>query len=228
MSKFDVGVAAELFANTAQRGNPLLAGVDLRVLSQRGLEMARHARKNPCSFIATVEGKPVGVMFAWDGADEPELTPHPSLSVHAALHAKTMEERHKRTGVIPRGRMCHAAYGGVLPGYPAYVLLMLNQCIARGAFAAGYHTMYGVAVNPVTARGSRYAPRSWRWNISFDDVVLPNGDRPLVGVPPHRAEVICASTALFRVIALLPSFAIPYVSEFRKSRFRSAGPPAKL
>eukprot|EP01065_Artemidia_motanka_P003020 TRINITY_DN1142_c0_g3_i1.p1 TRINITY_DN1142_c0_g3~~TRINITY_DN1142_c0_g3_i1.p1 ORF type:complete len:277 (+),score=55.15 TRINITY_DN1142_c0_g3_i1:60-833(+) len=236
MAKFDATVAADLFAGTAKRGNPVLSAVDDSVLRTRGIEMARHARHHPCSFIATVEGKPVGVMFAWDGADEPELTPHPSLSVHAALHSKTMELRQAHIGDVPRGRMCHAAYGGVLPGYPAHVLLMLSKCLARGMWTHGYSRMYGVAINPVTAHGTRTSPGGWRWHVNFDDVVLPNGSRPLAGVPPHRAEVIHMPT-LFSILVLgsVPNFAIPYIANRRGQRARAAAerraakaPSAKL
>eukprot|EP01062_Namystynia_karyoxenos_P008655 TRINITY_DN13045_c0_g2_i2.p2 TRINITY_DN13045_c0_g2~~TRINITY_DN13045_c0_g2_i2.p2 ORF type:complete len:347 (+),score=100.79 TRINITY_DN13045_c0_g2_i2:81-1043(+) len=232
MRAFPDEVVAEVYARSARRGNPVLAGASDEALLRRGREMAAHAKGHRCSYVATVDGRPAAVNFAWDAAEEPAFTPDPTLAVHTALHSLVHATRAKRIAAlgpraVERGVVLHCAYAGVVRGYPASLMVQLQHLCGRTMFWMGYKYAYGCAVHPVTAAGGRNLPAAWRWEVPFSEVVRSDGSRPLLGKAPHAAVVsLCPVWAQGGTAALIPNWALPYVMRMRPQPRKRAGPCA--
>eukprot|EP01062_Namystynia_karyoxenos_P008654 TRINITY_DN13045_c0_g2_i1.p1 TRINITY_DN13045_c0_g2~~TRINITY_DN13045_c0_g2_i1.p1 ORF type:complete len:352 (+),score=98.31 TRINITY_DN13045_c0_g2_i1:75-1058(+) len=239
MRAFPDEVVAEVYARSARRGNPVLAGASDEALLRRGREMAMHSKGHRCAYVATVDGRPAAVNFAWDAADEPAFTPDPTLAVHSALHGVVHASRAERIAALgphalARGTVLHHAYAGVVPGYPASLMVQIQHLHARTMLWLGYKYTYGCAVHPVTAAGARNGlPAAWRWEVPFASVVLPDGTRPLLGKAPHAAVASLSPVwAQGGMAALIPHWALPHYIRWtappRKRQGRGApAPPPK-
>eukprot|EP00756_Hemistasia_phaeocysticola_P011224 Hpha_TRINITY_DN15097_c4_g1::TRINITY_DN15097_c4_g1_i1::g.123505::m.123505 len=188
MSEYTNEEVATVFIATARRGNPMFVGVSDETLALRGAEMARAARDHCSSFVITdTAGTMCGAFVSWDAADDPVFTPHPSLAAHSELHrlAKTRAKHLVSAGRA--GEVLYGAYGGVVPGVPARVFRQVREVAMYVSLMEGYTHLYVVDVNPKTIKMAERLPSEWRWDVPFEDVILDDCSRPLVGVQPNRA-----------------------------------------
>lgn len=221
MSAFDRKVVGGLFAATSRRGNPVLAEVPTDALQLRGEEMADVASMCPASFVCTdMKGKPLGCWFSWDAAEDPTFTHLPCFDAHRALHGLLHVELRKRMKGAKKGEVLNLVYGGCLPGVePVLPILMMCNNVWRAAMWAGFRRYFVTVVQSASVDAvERLSPEKSCWTVHYDEVVLPDGSRPLAGKSPQRA--VCSLRSMWPVayIGLFPQFLFPLVAYMAKGR----------
>eukprot|EP01062_Namystynia_karyoxenos_P008653 TRINITY_DN13045_c0_g1_i1.p1 TRINITY_DN13045_c0_g1~~TRINITY_DN13045_c0_g1_i1.p1 ORF type:complete len:260 (+),score=71.33 TRINITY_DN13045_c0_g1_i1:84-782(+) len=197
MHLFPDEVVADLYRQMARRGNPVLAGATDEALLIRGRELALGCKLHPCSLVATAAGRPVALVFACDAAEALPLSPHPSLAAHTVLHHQVDEVRKQELGPLLQtpGQVIDHPFSGILPDYPGVLMNEMFNIVVPARLFLGYKYVVGTAVHPHTVKMvliSYVRHSRLRYRVHpFEDVVLPDGTRPLLGLPPHKAVSTC-------------------------------------